>query len=126
MSEQTFEIIDTLENELTSLAFARRMLNEVFKGLSPRISFDKSKEDEERIRNLLNRRGILEDFVNIAIDYVVRTQKTLLGVIDKYSGGGYNLIAKKDELSLVFFQVLQLLFKGFNSFLFFVFFILFQ
>ena len=88
MSEQTFEIINTLEDELTSLAFARRMLNEVFNGLSPRISFDKSKEDEERIRNLLNRRGILEDFVNIAIDYVVRTQEVLRGVVNKYIGGG--------------------------------------
>ena len=88
MSKQAFEIINTIEDELTSLAFARRMLNEVFNSLSPIISFDKSKEDEERIQNLLNRRGILEDFVNIATDYIVHAQETLSGVVDKYIGGG--------------------------------------
>ena len=88
MNKQAFEIINTIEDELTSLTFARRMLNEVFNSLSPIISFDKSKEDEERIQNLLNRRGILEDFVNIATDYIVHAQEALSSVVDKYIGGG--------------------------------------
>lgn len=123
MSNETFEIIDAIENELTSLEFAHTMLSEASYGLSPVINFDKSKEDEGRIQNLLNRREVLEDFVDIATDYIIQAKKTLQEIVNKYSGGGgYNLIVKKDELSLVFFQVLQLLFKGFNSFLFLLFF----
>lgn len=96
MSEQTFEIIDTLENELTSLTLARRMLNETANSLSTIISFDKSKEDEERIRNLLNRREALSNFVDIATDYIVHAQETLRGVVDRYSGGGYNDRRRKE------------------------------
>lgn len=102
MSNEAFEIMSTLENELTSLTFARRMLNETANSLSTIISFDKSKEDEERIRNLLNRREALSNFVDIATDYIVHAQETLRGVVDKYSGGGYNLIAKRTR-SLVLF-----------------------
>ena len=122
MSEKIFEITNALENELTSLDFARRMLNETSHVLAPVIKFDKSKEDEGRKQTLLNRREALEDFVDIATDYIIQAQKTLQEIVNKYSGGGYNLIAKrrafpverplllsdliskrKDELSLVFF-----------------------
>ena len=122
MSDETFEIIDSLENELTSLKFAHTMLNEASYELSPIINFDKSKEDEGRIQNLLNRREVLSSFVDIATDYIIQAKKTLQEIVNKYSGGGYNLIVKrrafpverplllsdliskrKDELSLVFF-----------------------
>ena len=88
MSTNVFKITSALENELTKLDFAQRMLNEASHVLAPIINFDKSKEDEERIRNLLNRREALEDFVDIATDYIVRAQETLRGVVDRYSGGG--------------------------------------
>lgn len=95
MSDETFEIIDAIENELTSLKFAHTMLNEASYGLSPVINFDKSKEDKGRIQNLLNRREALSSFVDIATDYIIQAQKTLQEIVNKYSGGGYNLIAKR-------------------------------
>lgn len=88
MSNETFEIIDAIENELTSLEFAHTMLSEASYGLSPVINFDKSKEDEGRIQNLLNRREVLEDFVDIATDYIIQAKKTLQEIVNKYSGGG--------------------------------------
>lgn len=88
MSDETFEIIDAIENELTSLKFAHTMLNEASYGLSPVINFDKSKEDKGRIQNLLNRREALSSFVDIATDYIIQAQKTLQEIVNKYSGGG--------------------------------------
>ena len=49
MSDETFEIIDSLENELTSLKFAHTMLNEASYGLSPVKHF------RYPLRNVLSR-----------------------------------------------------------------------
>ncbi len=99
MTDEMMDVADTIEYELCNLDYARTVLEEASYDLSPVITFDKSKEDNNRISSFLNRRKKIFDFVYIALDYIDKTKENLQAKVEQIHkesrGGGHNLIEKK-------------------------------
>lgn len=72
-----FDIVDTLEMTTTDLENIQTLINEIGYDLQYEIKYDGTKEDEQRKANLLNRRPVMERFLLIALDYVIKSHDTI-------------------------------------------------
>ena len=77
-----FDITDNLDIVQPDFENVRTLLDEISYDLQQEIKHDGSKEDEQRKANLINRRPILERFLNMAIDYVIKLQDTVKETVD--------------------------------------------
>ena len=77
-----FDIADNLDIAQLDFENVRTLLDEISYDLSKEIKFDGTKEDEQRKANLINRRPVLERFLNMAMDYVIKLQDTVKGTVD--------------------------------------------
>lgn len=82
MSDEIFELVDVLETESGHLELVRTVLSEMSYDLNIIITFDGSKEDKERQRNLLDRRKVLSDFLSIATSIVFDSVKNLKAAVE--------------------------------------------
>ena len=72
-----FDIADTLDIAQLDFENVRTLLEEMANDLCKEIKFDGTKEDKHRKDNLLNRRPVLERFLNMSMDYVIKLQDTI-------------------------------------------------
>lgn len=72
-----FDIADTLDIAQLDFENVRTLLEEMANDLCKEIKFDGTKEDKQRKDNLLNRRPVLERFLNMSMDYVIKLQDTI-------------------------------------------------
>lgn len=77
-----FDIADNLDIAQSDFENVRTLLDEIAYDLQYEIKFDGTKEDEQRKANLLNRRPVLERFLNMALDYVIKLQDTIKETVD--------------------------------------------
>lgn len=72
-----FDIADNLDIAQLDFENVRTLLEEMANDLCKEIKFDGTKEDKQRKDNLLNRRPVLERFLNMSMDYVIKLQDTI-------------------------------------------------
>lgn len=72
-----FDIANTLDIAQLDFENVRILLDEISYDLCKEIKFDGTKEDEQRKANLLNRRPVMERFLLIALDYVIKSHDTI-------------------------------------------------
>ncbi len=77
-----FDIADTLDIAQLDFENVRTLLDEISYDLCKEIKFDGTKEDEQRKANLLNRRPVLDRFLNMAMDYVIKLQDAIKETVD--------------------------------------------
>ena len=77
-----FDIADTLDIAQLDFENVRTLLDEISYDLSKEIKFDGTKEDEQRKANLINRRPVLDRFLNMATDYVIKLQDAIKETVD--------------------------------------------
>lgn len=77
-----FDIADNLDIAQLDFDNVRTLLEEMANDLCKEIKFDGTKEDEQRKANLINRRPVLDSFLNMAMDYVIKLQDAIKETVD--------------------------------------------